>query len=99
MFLQVTNYLCISMELGCFLAGTVISSQGHGLVEQIDSLIQPVKDVFSCLFFASVGKRNELPETRRSAFMASSENIALLIFFINLVGLPSWCLGTPSPQN
>ena len=57
--LQLTNSLRISMELGCFLAGVTVSAQGHGLVEQIELLMGPVKDVFACLFFASIGNQHK----------------------------------------
>ena len=45
----------ISMEVGCFLAGVMISAQGHLVAEQVESLIQPLKDFLACLFFASIG--------------------------------------------
>jgi Kef-type K+ transport system membrane component KefB len=44
------------MELGSFLAGFVISSQGREFSEKIFITIEPVKDVFSAVFFASLGK-------------------------------------------
>ncbi|ELT97777.1 hypothetical protein CAPTEDRAFT_161515 [Capitella teleta] len=50
-----TNYLHISMELGCFLAGIVISAQGHGLGDEVENLIQPLKDFLSAIFFGSIG--------------------------------------------
>lgn len=48
--------LRVSMELGCFLAGVVLSAQGPAVSEQVESLIQPVKDFLGVLFFASIGK-------------------------------------------
>ncbi|XP_064638404.1 transmembrane and coiled-coil domain-containing protein 3-like isoform X2 [Lineus longissimus] len=53
--LMVTNFLNISMELGCFLAGAIVSSQGHHVAEQVGRLISSVKDFLGCLFFASIG--------------------------------------------
>nr|XP_002739865.1 PREDICTED: transmembrane and coiled-coil domain-containing protein 3-like [Saccoglossus kowalevskii] len=54
--LMVTDLLGISMELGCFLSGVIISSHSHGTVaEEISILTEPVRDVFACLFFASIG--------------------------------------------
>ncbi len=54
-FTQVTDYVGISMELGCFLAGVVVSSQDVHLAEEMESLVQPVKDFLACLFFGSIG--------------------------------------------
>ena len=46
----------MSMELGCFLAGVMISAQGNGLSEQIEHIIQPIKDFLGCIFFVSIGE-------------------------------------------
>lgn len=54
--LQLTDYLAVSMELGCFIAGVMVSAQGHGITDAVDTLITPVKDVLACIFFASIGK-------------------------------------------
>ncbi|XP_028413313.1 transmembrane and coiled-coil domain-containing protein 3-like isoform X2 [Dendronephthya gigantea] len=54
-FLQLTEILGISMELGCFMAGTMISSQGEAVTQKLNILLEPIKDVFSCIFFASIG--------------------------------------------
>ena len=43
------------MELGCFLAGVVISAQGHGLGEEIENMMQPLKDFLAAIFFSSIG--------------------------------------------
>ena len=51
-----TDMLGISMELGCFLAGVIISSMGHSIMEEIKILVEPIRDFFSCLFFATIGK-------------------------------------------
>ncbi|XP_070539001.1 transmembrane and coiled-coil domain-containing protein 3-like isoform X2 [Ptychodera flava] len=54
--LMVTDLLGISMELGCFLAGVIISSQSHSnMAEEVSVLTEPVRDFFACLFFASIG--------------------------------------------
>lgn len=46
----------MSMELGCFLAGVMISGQGPLLAEQIEHIVQPIKDFLGCIFFVSIGK-------------------------------------------
>lgn len=43
------------MELGCFLAGALISSQGHMVTEEIMSYIEPIRDFLVIIFFASIG--------------------------------------------
>ncbi|KAG8452136.1 hypothetical protein GDO86_004070 [Hymenochirus boettgeri] len=43
------------MELGCFLAGALISSQGHMVTEEIMSCIEPIRDFLAIIFFASIG--------------------------------------------
>ncbi|XP_043927150.1 transmembrane and coiled-coil domain-containing protein 3 [Protopterus annectens] len=53
--LTVTEVLDISMELGCFLAGTLISSQGHIVTEEVMSCIEPIRDFLTIIFFASIG--------------------------------------------
>lgn len=53
--LMLSEHLGISMELGCFVAGVVLSSNGEHLVHQVNELVEPLRDFFSCLFFASIG--------------------------------------------
>lgn len=55
LMLTFTEMLDISMELGCFLAGTLISSQGHIVTEEVMSCIEPVRDFLTIIFFASIG--------------------------------------------
>ncbi|KAJ8030192.1 Transmembrane and coiled-coil domain-containing protein 3 [Holothuria leucospilota] len=50
--LTVTNTLGISMELGCFLAGVMLSITSH---EDIITLVEPVRDFCGCIFFTSIG--------------------------------------------
>ncbi|XP_075865728.1 transmembrane and coiled-coil domain-containing protein 3 isoform X2 [Microcebus murinus] len=53
--LTVTELLDVSMELGCFLAGALISSQGHMATEEISSYVEPIRDFLAIVFFASIG--------------------------------------------
>lgn len=43
------------MELGCFLAGSIVSSVGNPLINKVESLIEPIKDLLSSLFFTAIG--------------------------------------------
>ena len=47
--------LGISMELGCFLAGVILSSMGHSVADEIRELIEPIRDFFAALFFGAIG--------------------------------------------
>ncbi|KAJ3293663.1 Transmembrane and coiled-coil domains-containing protein 3 [Borealophlyctis nickersoniae] len=52
--IQLTSLLGLSMELSCFVAGVVISAQkSHG--EKALHTIEPLRDLFASLFFASIG--------------------------------------------
>nr|XP_031322246.1 transmembrane and coiled-coil domain-containing protein 3 [Camelus dromedarius] len=53
--LMVTELLDVSMELGCFLAGALVSSQGHMVAEEVASYMEPVRDFLAIVFFASIG--------------------------------------------
>ncbi|XP_062957904.1 transmembrane and coiled-coil domain-containing protein 3 isoform X2 [Cynocephalus volans] len=55
LMLTVTELLDVSMELGCFLAGALVSSQGHMATEEITSYIEPIRDFLAIVFFASIG--------------------------------------------
>ncbi|XP_062907279.1 transmembrane and coiled-coil domain-containing protein 3 isoform X2 [Mobula hypostoma] len=55
LMLMVTEILNISMELGCFLAGALISSQGHIATEEVMYCMEPIRDFLAIIFFASVG--------------------------------------------
>ncbi|XP_008105233.1 transmembrane and coiled-coil domain-containing protein 3 isoform X2 [Anolis carolinensis] len=52
---KITELLDVSMELGCFLAGALISSQGPVITEEIMSCIEPIRDFLAIIFFASIG--------------------------------------------
>ncbi|XP_010573951.1 PREDICTED: transmembrane and coiled-coil domain-containing protein 3 isoform X3 [Haliaeetus leucocephalus] len=54
LMLMITELLDVSMELGCFLAGALISSQGHMVTEEIMSCIEPIRDFLAIIFFASI---------------------------------------------
>ncbi|KAM5288496.1 transmembrane and coiled-coil domain-containing protein 3 [Ctenodactylus gundi] len=55
LMLTVTELLGVSMELGCFLAGALVSSQGHMVTEEVAAYIEPVRDFLAIIFFASIG--------------------------------------------
>ncbi|XP_030636017.1 transmembrane and coiled-coil domain-containing protein 3 [Chanos chanos] len=53
--LTVTEFLDVSMELGCFVAGALLSSQGHMVTSEVMSCIEPIRDFLAIIFFASIG--------------------------------------------
>ncbi|XP_030669597.1 transmembrane and coiled-coil domain-containing protein 3 isoform X2 [Nomascus leucogenys] len=55
LMLTVTELLDVSMELGCFLAGALVSSQGPVVTEEISTSIEPIRDFLAIVFFASIG--------------------------------------------
>ncbi|KAJ8410506.1 hypothetical protein AAFF_G00194100 [Aldrovandia affinis] len=55
LMLTVTELLDVSMELGCFLAGALLSSQGHIVTGEVMSCIEPIRDFMAIIFFASIG--------------------------------------------
>lgn len=55
LMLTVTEFMDVSMELGCFLAGALLSSQGHMVTAEVMSCIEPIRDFLAIIFFASIG--------------------------------------------
>ncbi|CAG8448066.1 10912_t:CDS:2 [Rhizophagus irregularis] len=51
---QVSNMLGLGVEIGCFVAGVLIHYR-RSISESSISVVEPVRDIFSCLFFASIG--------------------------------------------
>lgn len=52
--LVISERLDLGMEIGCFAAGVIIRSRKN-LFEMSIAVIEPVRDLFACLFFASIG--------------------------------------------
>ncbi|XP_070844317.1 transmembrane and coiled-coil domain-containing protein 3 isoform X2 [Chaetodon trifascialis] len=55
LMLTVTEFLDVSMELGCFLAGALLSTQGHMVTAEVMGCIEPIRDFLAIIFFASIG--------------------------------------------
>ncbi|XP_075876090.1 transmembrane and coiled-coil domain-containing protein 3 isoform X2 [Nelusetta ayraudi] len=53
--LTVTEFLDVSMELGCFLAGALLSTQGHMVTAEVMGCTEPIRDFLAIIFFASIG--------------------------------------------
>ncbi|XP_056463394.1 transmembrane and coiled-coil domain-containing protein 3 isoform X2 [Gadus chalcogrammus] len=55
LLLSVTEFLGVSMELGCFLAGALLSSLGQMVTTEVMGCIEPIRDFLAIIFFASIG--------------------------------------------
>ncbi|KAK0142884.1 Transmembrane and coiled-coil domain-containing protein 3 [Merluccius polli] len=55
LLLSVTEFLGVSMELGCFLAGALLSSLGQIVTTEVMGCIEPIRDFLAIIFFASIG--------------------------------------------
>lgn len=54
-----TEFLDVSMELGCFLAGALLSTQGHMVTAEVMGCIEPIRDFLAIIFFASIGQYDD----------------------------------------
>ncbi|KAL0088551.1 Sodium/hydrogen exchanger family-domain-containing protein [Phycomyces blakesleeanus] len=52
--LLISEHLGLGIEIGCFAAGVIIRTRKH-LFEASIGLVEPIRDFFACLFFASIG--------------------------------------------
>eukprot|EP01065_Artemidia_motanka_P021267 TRINITY_DN25429_c0_g1_i2.p1 TRINITY_DN25429_c0_g1~~TRINITY_DN25429_c0_g1_i2.p1 ORF type:complete len:821 (+),score=236.26 TRINITY_DN25429_c0_g1_i2:47-2464(+) len=50
-----TEWLGISMEVGCFIVGTTLSVLPRQQVHKIEQLMRPLQDLFVAIFFAAIG--------------------------------------------
>ncbi|RCH82012.1 Transmembrane and coiled-coil domains-containing protein 3, partial [Rhizopus stolonifer] len=76
--LIISEHLGLGMELGCFAAGVIIRSQKN-MYETSLVAIEPVRDLFACLFFAAIGLHTY------PTFLAS-EAMLLLILASGVIG-------------
>lgn len=67
------------MELGCFLAGALISSQGHMVTEEVVAYIEPIRDFLVIIFFASIGNRPCTPGQSRGGCETSPTHVFLSV--------------------
>lgn len=67
--LQVTEFLDVSMELGCFLAGALLSTQGHMVTTEVMGCIEPIRDFLAIIFFASIGQTRDADRLLLSALL------------------------------
>jgi CPA2 family monovalent cation:H+ antiporter-2 len=79
--------LGFSVALGAFLAGSLIAESGHG--QEVERLIEPLRDLFSAVFFVAVGMMVD------PAAIAESWGAVLTLTALVLIGQSSLvALGT-----
>jgi CPA2 family monovalent cation:H+ antiporter-2 len=89
-----TSSLGLSLALGAFLAGVIISESKYS--HQVVSDILPFKDVFNSLFFISIGMLLNTAVVWRSRFMIAAILVSILILKAAVVILTVRLLGYSS---
>jgi monovalent cation:H+ antiporter-2, CPA2 family len=76
------NLLGFSMAIGAFLMGVIVASSKS--VDEVSSLISPIKDMFSAIFFVSIGALINV--TQFQTFIFPALLITVLMIFGKMVG-------------
>jgi monovalent cation:H+ antiporter-2, CPA2 family len=76
------NLLGFSMAIGAFLMGVIVASSKS--VDEVSSLISPVKDMFAAIFFVSIGALINI--TQFQTFIFPALLITILMIFGKMVG-------------
>ncbi|KAI8988013.1 Sodium/hydrogen exchanger family-domain-containing protein [Mycotypha africana] len=77
--LIVSERLGLGMEIGCFAAGVILRSR-KGLYETSLKVIEPVRDTFACLFFASMGLHVYPTFLAKEAFLLFTLAVGVILF-------------------
>ncbi len=88
-----TSLVGLSLALGAFLAGLVISESEYG--HQAFSEILPLKDIFSILFFVSIGMLLDVGSVLRNPLLVPLAVFTILVIKFALGMLISVILGYP----
>ena len=87
------SQLGLSLALGAFLAGVVLSESEYG--HQVMAEILPFRDSFNSLFFIAVGMLIDLRLVAAHAPLLAAIVIAILAGKLLAAGAPVWALGFP----
>jgi CPA2 family monovalent cation:H+ antiporter-2 len=79
------------VALGAFLAGTLAAESGHG--PEIDRRLQPVTDVFSAIFFVSIGTQIDPRVLGEHAGLILALTAAVLVVKVVSVALATFLVG------
>ncbi|MGE5491604.1 MAG: monovalent cation:proton antiporter-2 (CPA2) family protein [Actinomycetota bacterium] len=93
---QITEWAGLSLALGAFVAGMLISETEYKL--QVEEDIQPFRDVLMGLFFVTIGVKLDMQILFQHWALVLGVLAALLLAKGTIVGLLSWRLGA-SPGN
>ncbi|HZX33082.1 MAG TPA: monovalent cation:proton antiporter-2 (CPA2) family protein [Rhodocyclaceae bacterium] len=93
---QITEWAGLSLALGAFVAGMLISETEYRL--QVEEDIQPFRDVLMGLFFVTIGVKLDMQILFQHWALVLGVLAALLLAKGAIVGLLSWRLGA-SPGN
>jgi len=88
-----TSRVGLSLALGAFIAGLVISESEYG--HQAFSEILPLKDIFSILFFVSIGMLLDVHSVLRNPLLIFFSVIAILIIKFSVGTMIPVVLGYP----
>jgi CPA2 family monovalent cation:H+ antiporter-2 len=81
-----------SVALGAFLAGSLVAESGRG--EEIEHLVQPVRDLFAAIFFVSVGMSIEPALVARHWAAITALTALVIVGKITSVALGAFLTGT-----
>ena len=87
------SQLGLSLALGAFLAGVVLSESEYG--HQVMAAIIPFRDSFNSLFFIAVGMLINLRFVAEHAAMVAAIVAAIVLGKLLTAGAPVWALGFP----
>jgi len=88
-----TSLVGLSLALGAFLAGLVISESEYG--QQAFSEILPLKDIFSILFFVSIGMLLDVGSMLRNPLIVLLAVVLILVIKFAAGTLVTLVLGSP----
>jgi len=88
-----TSLVGLSLALGAFLAGLVISESEYG--QQAFSEILPLKDIFSILFFVSIGMLLDIGSMLRNPLLVLLAVVLILVIKFSIGALVAMVLGYP----
>lgn len=91
-----TELAGLSMALGAFLAGMLISETEYRL--QVEEDIKPFRDVLMGLFFVTIGMKLDFHDLVESWPLVLATLVGLLVLKAVLIGVLSWRLGS-TPGN
>jgi CPA2 family monovalent cation:H+ antiporter-2 len=88
-----TNQVGLSLSLGAFLAGLIISESEYS--QQAIGHVLPFKDVFVTIFFVSIGMLLDLQVVQQNALWIAGLTVGVLLLGVVTGGFATFFLGYP----